>query len=470
MTMLLQSIKVVNLMVLMLFLGCAFYSLCVHSETPPGREGALTVVETEEEDNDGIISIDENGEDEGEKTEKEYDVFYPTKEWQTVKKGQAIPKGLHVRMNFQTGLTEAKLNEDDSGNKFWQAGSHQGIVNTDKKSFTRDELKRALKDFKSHADTSGQDPKSAAEAKKKFKSYDDLKKDFEEMNIAMKTDSEIISDLLERFKKVGSDNDAKQNVLTELEYHLHKIDNAQLFSAMGGMSLLVSSLNDTSDRIQAEAALVLGSALQSNPKVQISAMEHGAMHQLIKMLSITSSTTLQKKTLFALSSLARHFPYAQKKFLELGGLAALKKFFEDSSMNAQKLQIKALTFLNDLLVEKELSEKYTQDENSVDVERLKQYRQFNLKSSMRESGWCELVPQLLTAPDHDAREKVLHAMITLVSECRQTFTSAVTDLEQLKSEYKALARDEKDDGDDYFTGLVQLVTTMLSTVKVRDEL
>ncbi|XP_046554535.1 nucleotide exchange factor SIL1-like [Haliotis rubra] len=163
MPMLLQSIKVVNLMVLMLFLGCAFYSLCVHSETPPGKEGALTVVETDEDDNDGIISIEENGEDEGNKKVEEYDVFYPTREWQTVKKGQAIPKGLHVRMNLEKGVTEAKLNEDEGGNKFWQAGSHQGMVNTDKKSFSRDELKKALKDFKSHTDTSGQDPKSAAE-------------------------------------------------------------------------------------------------------------------------------------------------------------------------------------------------------------------------------------------------------------------------------------------------------------------
>ncbi|XP_067656982.1 nucleotide exchange factor SIL1-like [Haliotis asinina] len=470
MTMLLQSIKVVNLMVLMLFLGCAFYSLCVHSEVPPGKEGALTIVEADEDDNDGVISIEENGEDKGSKKVEEYDVFYPTREWQTVKKGQAIPKGLHVRMNLEKGVTEAKLNDDDSGNKFWQAGSHQGMVNTDKKSFTRDELKKALKDFKSHTGTSGQDSKSAAEVKKKFKSYNDLKKDFEEMNIAMKTDGEIIRDLLELFKKVSSDTDAKFNVLTELEYHLHKIDNAQLFSSMGGMSLLVTSLNDTSPKIQEEATLVLGSALQSNPKVQISAIEHGAMHQLIKMLSTTSSTSLQKKTLFALSSLARHFPYAQKKFLELGGLAALKRLFDDSSTDAQKLQIKALTFLSDLLVEKELSEKHTDEDNSVDVERLKQYRQFNLKSSMRESGWCELVPQLLSTPDHDAREKVLNAMTTLVSECRPTFTSAVTSLESLKSEYEALALDEKEEGDDYFTGLAQLVTTMLSTVQRRDEL
>ena len=39
----------------------------------------------------------------------EAEVFIPTTEWQVVKEGQSIPKGLHVRMNLQTGLKEAKL-------------------------------------------------------------------------------------------------------------------------------------------------------------------------------------------------------------------------------------------------------------------------------------------------------------------------------------------------------------------------
>lgn len=39
--------------------------------------------------------------------------FIPTHEWQVVKENQAIPAGLHVRMNFQTGIKEAKILEDD---------------------------------------------------------------------------------------------------------------------------------------------------------------------------------------------------------------------------------------------------------------------------------------------------------------------------------------------------------------------
>lgn len=36
-------------------------------------------------------------------------MFEPSSEWQVIKSGQSIPAGLHVRVNMQTGLKEAKL-------------------------------------------------------------------------------------------------------------------------------------------------------------------------------------------------------------------------------------------------------------------------------------------------------------------------------------------------------------------------
>ena len=44
--------------------------------------------------------------------------FIPTKEWQIVKEGQSVPAGLHIRMNFQTHLKEAKLMDGDDGARF----------------------------------------------------------------------------------------------------------------------------------------------------------------------------------------------------------------------------------------------------------------------------------------------------------------------------------------------------------------
>ena len=73
----------------------------IHSGGPSSR-GA------DADDNDILIIEDFEEED-----EQVRDVFVATKEWQVVEEGQAIPPGLHVRMNLQTGLKEAKLLDDE---------------------------------------------------------------------------------------------------------------------------------------------------------------------------------------------------------------------------------------------------------------------------------------------------------------------------------------------------------------------
>lgn len=54
--------------------------------------------------------------------------------------------------------------------------------------------------------------------------------------------------------------------------------------------------------------------------------------------------------MFCISTLCRHFPYAQKRFLELGGLSAIGRVFDEAG--TEKLRLKAVAFLNDLLTEK----------------------------------------------------------------------------------------------------------------------
>ena len=41
---------------------------------------------------------------------------------------QAIPAGLHVRLNLETGKKEAKLMDGDDGHKYWKLGDKQGSV------------------------------------------------------------------------------------------------------------------------------------------------------------------------------------------------------------------------------------------------------------------------------------------------------------------------------------------------------
>ncbi|XP_050399018.1 nucleotide exchange factor SIL1 isoform X1 [Patella vulgata] len=432
------SIKVINVLICCLFVSCCYFTLNVNSEISD-KQTALTVVETEENSDDVEVSVEDGGE------EISYDplnVFIPTKEWQTVQPDQAIPSGLHVRLNLETGLKEAKLMEGDTQSKYWKLGEKQGMVNPNKK-FTRDELKRALKDFKAESIIN-----PSPENIDKFKSYKEIKKDFEDMNIGVKTDVEIITELLDKLQKPDINDQNLKTILTDLEYYLHQIDNAVYFCDARGLEVLLRFLNHTSEAIRSETALVLGSALQSNPKAQISAVESGLLQPLIRIMSIEKSVSLRKRILYALSSLIRHFPYAQLKFIELGGLSVFSKIFEETG--TEVLQIKTITLLNDIILEKTLTENDPQ-ETGVYKEKIKQYNQLNIKEAMVVGGWCELIPRLLTLPEHDSREKVINSMTTLLHPCLEQFSVFRPVILNLREEYRKLSHEDVDD--DYFTNL-----------------
>ena len=78
-------------------------------------------------------------------------MFIPSKEWQTVKENQAIPKGLHVRLNMQTGEKEAKfLDEDPNGEQMRALNKDLFKEKSPIASFKidPDEIKSALKNLK----------------------------------------------------------------------------------------------------------------------------------------------------------------------------------------------------------------------------------------------------------------------------------------------------------------------------------
>lgn len=81
---------------------------------------------------------------------------------------------------------------------------------------------------------------------------------------------------------------------------------------------MINGLNSTEPLVKEYAAFVLGAAFSSNPKVQVEAIEGGALQKLLVILATEQPLTAKKKVLFALCSLLRHFPYAQQQFLKLG--------------------------------------------------------------------------------------------------------------------------------------------------------
>ncbi|KAK2116871.1 hypothetical protein P7K49_003757 [Saguinus oedipus] len=62
--------------------------------------------------------------------------------------------------------------------------------------------------------------------------------------------------------------------------------------------------------------------------------------------------TQLKQVLFALCSLLRHFPYAQRQFLKLGGLQVLRSLVQEKG--TEVLAVRVITLLYDLVTEKKL--------------------------------------------------------------------------------------------------------------------
>uniref|UniRef100_UPI00398EC62D nucleotide exchange factor SIL1 isoform X3 n=1 Tax=Pristiophorus japonicus TaxID=55135 RepID=UPI00398EC62D len=437
-----------RLSLILLLISVHCFNYCWSETSQQQKVSALTVLE-QTEDNTGKVeeaTVEDNLDSE------DMEVFYPTNKWQIIKPGQAIPAGLHVRLNLETGKNEAKILDDEnekSGLKHWKQGSRQGMVNTDLKSFTAEELKRALKLMKHEGNTEIEGHQEKVH--ETFRPIKELMEDFEAMNVMMETDMEIINKLVIKFNSSSATLDEKIVALYDLEYYVHQVDNAQHLMSIGGLQLVINALNTTEPLIQEHAAFVLGSALSGNPKVQIEAMEAGALQKLLVLLATDQPVALKKKALFAVSSMLRHFPFAQQQFLKLGGLQVLGQLFQAKGM--ESLHIRVMTLLYDMILEKELIQE-AQDNS----EKCRQYDEVNLLPSMLEQDWCMVVPKLLTSTDHDTREKVMKTMNLMMSSCRreyQTLQGLSSLLNMLRSEYEELAVEEQSEGeqDGYFLGL-----------------
>ena len=318
-------------------------------------------------------------------------VFVATEEWQEVRPGQRVPGGLHVRMNLETGKKEAKLLEQDKDKGLWQEGG-----------LNHEALKEAMKNIKADDNSEGKtefDPD-------KFRSMDELKDALGDVQMNMKTDMELLTKLVKEFKESTDDVD-KVTILEDLEYYVHQYDNALLFVDMGGLKdVITPSLNSSNAQMRLHSCLLLSGAAQSNPKFQISALEAGLAETLLRMTTLDRDPSVSTKAFSALSAIIRNFPEAQNTLLRQGGLGVLVKLFNNEEKSYEKLKIKILTLISDLLIERET---VIDSEDETTIRRKSQYKEidekFSLKSQIREHGWCSVFSKTLVLPRNDRQAK-----------------------------------------------------------------
>uniref|UniRef100_A0A2K6F1W3 Nucleotide exchange factor SIL1 n=2 Tax=Propithecus coquereli TaxID=379532 RepID=A0A2K6F1W3_PROCO len=398
------------------------------------------------------------------------EVFHPTHEWQALGPGQAVPAGSHVRVNLQTGAREVKLQYEDKFRNNLRGSKKGKRLDVNTNTYTSQDLKNALAKFKEGAEveSSKEDKARQAEVKRLFRPIEELKKDFDELNVVIETDMQIMVRLINKFNSSTSSLEEKIAALFDLEYYVHQMDNARDLLSFGGLQVVINGLNSTEPLVKEYAAFVLGAAFSSNPRVQVEAVEGGALQKLLVILATEQPLTAKKKVLFALCSLLRHFPYAQQQFLKLGGLQVLRSLVQEKG--TEVLAVRVVTLLYDLVTEKMFAEEEAELTQDTSPEKLQQYRQVHLLPGLREQGWCEITAHLLALPGHDAREKVLQTLGALLATCRDHYRrdpSLGRTLASLQAEYEALASLELQDGEDegYFRDLLGSVKSLLKELR-----
>uniref|UniRef100_A0A8D8VTH4 Nucleotide exchange factor SIL1 n=1 Tax=Cacopsylla melanoneura TaxID=428564 RepID=A0A8D8VTH4_9HEMI len=230
--------------------------------------------------------------------------FKATQEWQTVQEGDILPSGLHYRMNLETGKKEAKLidmndnNNDDSGKK-----SALTYDETKQEVNIEDKIAESIRKINDeNPSVRSLDPATESEIKQlikdgkkkenEFRSYEELKSVFDEMNITVETDSDILNKLLATFtlpanSEVVDDINMESDVinyLKDFEYLVSQIDNARHFVSRNGITqIILPCLNSSNFEIKTEALKLLGSAVQNNIPVQITALEQNILQPILHL-------------------------------------------------------------------------------------------------------------------------------------------------------------------------------------------
>ncbi|XP_022192588.1 nucleotide exchange factor SIL1 isoform X2 [Nilaparvata lugens] len=442
-------------------------------------------------------------------------------EWRTLKKDESVPVGSHVRIDLTTGHRainvaskknlkfKTSLMPVETDNEPTDEGSGSDSKN-EVKSEGLDDIRRRLKEI--HGDDTKSANSETEKIKDKFKSYDEIKKDFEELQMAVRTDIEVMNRIIEKYleltktKSPLSEEDEEQQVvmLKSLEYLVHQIDNAYEFVKNDGLKTVVlPSLNSSEPRVRSTVARVLGSATQSNIGAQIAALEAGAVGALLRLIALDADLSVRTSCLFALSCLVRRFPLAQKKLVDEGGLTVLANFYNSEAVDKLNIRVKIITFIQDLIVEKQDAEKTLVSVSSGNTstaivdeakERLRQYNLLGLQVKLQEQHWCHQLSTLLVQQvsqhldkilatikthqvlsevgqvDHDVVEKVLSALIASSSLCLNDLgndTELRTVLQILYNYYTELARTDPGDDDYFATVIVPLIEDVSNNLNMK---
>lgn len=165
---------------------------------------------------------------------------------------------------MQTGKKEAKLLEEEAPAPSVEDTQHtSALIHTDVKNSDEDdglkldraEIKEALKKIKNDAH------ESSPHSEGSFRSYEEIKEQMKDLEMNIKTETEIIKNLVADYPLLNDDS-LKTASLGDLEFYVHQYDNALDFVKMGGFkNIILPALNSTNSELRSAAAFLLGNLL-----------------------------------------------------------------------------------------------------------------------------------------------------------------------------------------------------------------
>ncbi|KAI8812267.1 hypothetical protein BJ742DRAFT_768347 [Cladochytrium replicatum] len=281
-------------------------------------------------------------------------VFQPSSEFAPILPGQEIPPGLHIRLNLQTGLKEAKFPDPSDRDE----GGKVVIVNSEDRPSNENVGQTSSK------------PRSKLRGK----------------------ETEDIEGFV--LSSVDAPLETISEVLTKLEDIVHEVDWGTAFvQGEKGMTVILDYLQHESADIRLQASAVLGGAFSNNPAaVELAETSHHAGSRLRSALVSENNAKVLHRLVYAFASYSRASNLHGASFQK-----DMKMLLDVYKRAPENTQSRILDLVDDMFnpemiseASKELLEKPFKVQTEEDLDGL-------LSRNEWEYGWCKILIDAGTA-------------------------------------------------------------------------
>lgn len=337
--------------------------------------------------------------------------------------GQQVPSGLHYRMNLQTGYKEAKILVEENDKTDMQAVPQDETATKDDENSdvvvenSRQRLEEALKNVPANVYDSSHTDEEWKKITEKYKSYKELKEDLKELELGMKSENEIMNELVARFGDETSTIEDKLIILEDIEYLVHSLDNALHFISIGALEkVIVPFFNHTNVKIRAECFKIVGTVLQNNNVAKQYASEKTNIGEnLVSSLASELINTHHEAIgplLFAYGSFMRNNIKVSLDYNKKGLGILMQIITSDNSKFSLSMKTKALVLITDIIRDQNWKSELEAYINGSEV-----CNQLDKFFSLNRNGFVA---------DVDATSKLIASVVDIQDICRTTWSESGT--------------------------------------------